>query len=70
MENLNPSIIFEVGYGKHLERIARGELNAQLQANTPRRPSLRTTVASGLAVVTARIDSAFNRNHPAEVAPV
>lgn len=66
MNNLNPSVVFEVGYTLHLERIARGEAMARLLSDIPSRRPIRIALASVLVSVAHRLAPSLDRYVPAE----
>lgn len=45
MDNWNPSVVFEIGYGMHEERIARAAAANRLAASMPTGPDPRAKLA-------------------------
>ena len=55
MQNWNPSVTFEVEYGKHLERVARGEKLAQLRVGEIKQRPMRSKAAAALVALADRL---------------
>lgn len=51
MDNWNPSVVFEIGYGMHEERIARAAAANRLAASTPAGLGTRAKLAGVLLAV-------------------
>lgn len=56
MENWNPTLVFEVGYAQHTERVARGEVGQRESELRGGRP--RARLAGFLIALAARLDPA------------
>lgn len=68
MDSLNPSVVFDVGYAEHQQRIARGEAMARLIGDLPPRRSPRVSLAAALASVARRLAPSVGARGPAEAA--